>query len=299
MIADFVHGDNMHPAAESSLLANGAYFDAVVFADALELRPRRKKTVQPVGKEVGGRRGAITDFSLASRRRMMRLLSTIRLVDTVTMFVTLTCPDDFPDHETQLAYFEAFRRRLERLLPGAGAIWRVEYKRRKSGVNRDQVAPHWHLILVVPKHLVRDDLWQDIATDWHEIAGNGDPDHALHGCDIKPMQSRRKTYYYLSKYAGKTDDDGHGIQGRRWGVIGCLDTSPGTAIPLTLPEAVQLKRLVRRWLKSRGATDYAKRLAKMRPEWRLWVFGWGDKEKDLETASVTAWLKHILELEAT
>jgi hypothetical protein len=37
--------------------------------------------------------------------------------------------------------------RMKRRFPGIGVLWRLEFKRRKSGVNVGKVAPHYHLLV--------------------------------------------------------------------------------------------------------------------------------------------------------
>jgi len=77
---------------------------------------------------------------------------------------------------------------------------------------------------------------------------------------------RRQLMCYVSKYLAKTDQASTHVPewGRNWGfknINGVLDFEPMEVVNLNYREAVQLLRLVRRWLKSRGKGRYAGRLA--------------------------------------
>lgn len=260
------------------------YFDATVNVDSFELKKRpdflpgdesRKASKTRAG---GGIRGEVTSFSRQSRNRLLRLLSTLRIIGLQMHFLTLTYPDVYPTRpERWKADFEAFRRRFERLLPDAGGVWRVEYKMRQSGENMGMIAPHWHIILVMPENMSDVAAIHDLRAGWHEIAGSGDENHRTRGLHSTPMKSRRKAYSYVSKYAAKIGDDGDKMPGRRWGIIGTLDTSPGVTVTLSQNEVIQVKRIIRSWLKARGQRQYARTIAKLKPQYGMFVFGAGEE----------------------
>jgi hypothetical protein len=94
------------------------------------------------------KRGQIHGFSRASRCRMMQFLAKVRLDELLPLFGTTTYPDIFPDEA------EKFKRdlqtqieRLKRRFPRVGLLWRLEFKKRKTGVNAGKVAPHFHWLL--------------------------------------------------------------------------------------------------------------------------------------------------------
>jgi hypothetical protein len=71
------------------------------------------------------------------------------------VFVTLTYPDDFPvTPERWRRDLAALWRRIRRQWPETAAIWKKEFKRRKSGVNVGKVAPHYHMLLWLPEWVV-------------------------------------------------------------------------------------------------------------------------------------------------
>jgi hypothetical protein len=98
-------------------------------------------------KAPAGKRGQVKGFSDAARRRLMQLLAMVRR-GAVPLFVTLTYPDVFPkDFAVFKAHLEAFGKRVRRRWPEASLVWRLEFQPRKSGQNRGQVAPHFHLFV--------------------------------------------------------------------------------------------------------------------------------------------------------
>ncbi|MGA3145275.1 MAG: hypothetical protein ABSF10_19925 [Verrucomicrobiota bacterium] len=73
------------------------------------------------------------------------------------VFVTLTYPDDFPvTPERWRRDLAALWRRIKRQWPEAAAIWKKEFKRRKSGVNAGKVAPHYHKLLWIPQWVAQE-----------------------------------------------------------------------------------------------------------------------------------------------
>ena len=73
------------------------------------------------------------------------------------MFVTLTYPDEFPfTPERWSRDLAALERRMKRQWPELAAIWKKEFKRRKSGVNVGRVAPHFHILLWLPAWVAND-----------------------------------------------------------------------------------------------------------------------------------------------
>src|SRR5208283_693190 len=68
-----------------------------------------------------------------------------------------TYPDDFPvTPECWRRDLAALWRRIKRQWPEAAAIWRKEFKRRKSGINKGKVAPHYHMLLWIPQWIAQE-----------------------------------------------------------------------------------------------------------------------------------------------
>lgn len=94
------------------------------------------------------KRGQIHGFSRASRRRMMQLLAKVRLDELLPLFGTTTYPDIFPDEAEKFKRdLQTLIERLKRRFPRVGLLWRLEFKKRKSGVNAGKIAPHFHWLL--------------------------------------------------------------------------------------------------------------------------------------------------------
>lgn len=101
----------------------------------------------PGNDKASAKRGIITRFSEASRRRLLRALAKIKR-DLLPVFVTLTYPDDFPgDPNVWKGHLKAWFKRLKREHPGAAGFWKLELKPRQSGESEGKVAPHFHLLL--------------------------------------------------------------------------------------------------------------------------------------------------------
>jgi hypothetical protein len=96
----------------------------------------------------GVKRGVIKAFSHKSRRKLMRLLGQTKR-EELPIFVTLTYPDDKAETtiEEQRDVLRSWWQRVEREHPGAGAIWKREWKQRKSGNNLGKVVPHFHFLI--------------------------------------------------------------------------------------------------------------------------------------------------------
>ncbi len=121
----------------------GASLVKVIKQGRPEIKPERED------KPDRSKRGRIAIFSKASRRRMMLFLAKVRLVeDKLPLFGTTTYPDIFPEETAKFKRdLQAFLHRLKRRFPEGGVLWRLEFKRRKSGENVGKLAPHFHWLL--------------------------------------------------------------------------------------------------------------------------------------------------------
>jgi hypothetical protein len=95
------------------------------------------------------RRGCVSGFSRASRRRLMVKLNSISVAAPLPAFVALTFPDDcFPvTGKVAKICLDNFLKRLVRVAPGACGLWRMEWQRRKSGIHEGEYMPHFHLLI--------------------------------------------------------------------------------------------------------------------------------------------------------
>lgn len=266
-----------------------------IHADMMKITRPRPLTGLPQEKHRGGgKRGEITGFSRASRKRLFQFMASVRNHGFM-MFLTLTYDDVawLIKSEAHQDDFEAFRKRFERQFPKWSAIWRVEVQQRKSGMLKTLHVPHLHLIIFTNQEVEQNE--QDTFTEvfrqwgskaWQEITNSKCDDHLIYGFDVSAVKSRKHAYFYVSKYVGKEDTDGIAI-GRRWGRIGKFDTSISETFRLDDRELIELKRLIKRWIRNRNK-KFAKRFAKTSVLNGFFVLGLGDTSAQGERYSLFA-----------
>lgn len=179
-------------------------------------------------------RSCIREFSDASRRR---LVHTIRNMDDMPVFLTLTYPNDFPmDGKIVKKHLNLFLTWLRKR--GVSGIWFMEFQRRG--------APHFHMLLSEAID------FPIIARRWYEIVGSGDMKHFAAGTRIEYMREVAAGVRYAEKYAIKSEQklvpEGFESVGRFWGRFGFKlerllvnDVVPDTV-------AVALGRVLRRFV---------------------------------------------------
>lgn len=151
--------------------------------------------------QVGGKRSEVTEFTNASRKRLMEKLN--RLDEKALCnakeqpkFITLTYGQVFPNPQDSKMNLKAFLERLRRRWPNATGFWRLEFQKRG--------APHFHLILFGLPFLPFMDLrrwWEEIIS-WDPSRENAN--NVL--VNIKRIQSWRQLASYVSKYLAKVGD---------------------------------------------------------------------------------------------
>lgn len=183
----------------------------------------------------GHRRGRITVFSAAARKRMLDTTAKLR-ADVPCRFVTLTYSDciiPWRGMEAK-AHLRALFERMRRAAPDASAVWRMELKPRKSGDHVGVVVPHFHLlvfnadILKMPDETNRHysgwfhEAWESITK--HHAWYPSDGRHDLRTDDVE-IVNQRQMMYYVSKYAAKNDGgrttlvtNSYSHVGRLWGI---------------------------------------------------------------------------------
>lgn len=205
-------------------------------------------------------RQAITEFSDKSRRALLELVNSIN--QDVTQpgdwaFVTLTYARDFPSARATKRDLDALLKRFERQFGQHFGIWKLEPQTRG--------APHFHLLLNLGAgfNLVNVTSW--VAHAWHEIAGQGDPNHLrwhLGQCRnqtvacVEVVSDWKQLANYTAKYLGKVckGDEEWKHPGRYWGKIR-RSLAPITILNLTLSEemAHKIKRqMVKSYQKNRS-----------------------------------------------
>jgi hypothetical protein len=232
-------------------------------------------------EEKGGCEGRseITEFSRASRWRLMTTLAKVDRRGPVPIFLTLTYPGQWePDGRVWKEHLNRFWKKAVRRFKKLAAPWKLEPQAR--------MAPHFHALCFGVSRIP----WQWVAVNWaciiHGVkaprAGgkNGFPfgpgktgaaefRHWLDnvcmlpeevkesirvGTKIEKLRSWRGVVSYVAKYLAKAVPGAWERVGRYWGVIGRKDM-PWSRAPENFVDyrtAVLMRRTARRYLRSRG-----------------------------------------------
>jgi len=242
-----IHIPSRPHVATVELFKGGGYM-------AVNLAPVNAFAVNPCPEK----RGEITHFTNASRRRMLDLLAKVKY-SALPFWVDLTYPDSFPISPTRWKRdLEVLAARFLRRWPGASNIWKLEFQPRKSGRNKGKLAPHFHnLPFNVPWEFPfmaetkenyrinqavngnwdtevfcrgeriglavagQDDLVHWIRRNWYDIVNSGDARHYLAGTRVDTIDTREGSFAYCSKrYVAKPEEVKKlGFKpGRFWGV---------------------------------------------------------------------------------
>lgn len=168
-----------------------------------------------------GKRGAVAEFSEASRQRCLEMMARVdgsRHRSSKPKFITLTYVSNMQDTERAMRDLRALMKRLQRIAE-VGVIWRKEYQKRG--------AIHFHLIVYNLPFVHHEDL----AEMWADITGESDAEGRPPFVRIEAIRTPRGAMSYTAKYIAKrnADDDGLGStvphncppsSGRWWGVVG-------------------------------------------------------------------------------
>lgn len=214
-------------------------------------------------KTGGGKRGKVKGFSRASRRRMMYMLCQTKK-QKKPLFVTLTYPDIFSQNpKTYKRDLKVFFQRLMREYPTAGAVWRLEFKRRLTGTYKGDPAPHFHLLVWGVEYKAMKCFVKDA---WWGAVGSENEDHHKAGTKVEVVRHKDGVKRYASKYASKNNEDNElflevskrGAPGRVWGIFNSnnIPWSQCFEIETDNQAVIKLFRLMRRYahLKMRSNT---------------------------------------------
>jgi len=109
-------------------------------------------------------------------------------------------------------------------------------------------------------------LKQIVLKKWLDYTGTKNPDaYAVthRAKSFIKLDSKKKIFFYLSKYAAKESEIMGFETGRHWGSVGPVPKAKGIAIEVDSCEAKHFMRLLRRWIKARtqkrGAANYIKK----------------------------------------
>jgi hypothetical protein len=183
-------------------------------------------------------------------------------------FVTLTYHERWPaEYAERQAHLDALIKRLERLYGEFATIWRVEFKRRKSGEHEGEIAPHFHLLVFVDPYAVVGysdhrkaqrraaelRMRNNVAWSWNEIVDPGNSKHLETSTSVEDPRTWNGVKKYMAEYLAKPEKlTGDQIGGRMWGVRrrNLLPISYETTT-ITYAEAVKLRRAYRKFSKMR------------------------------------------------
>lgn len=184
--------------------------------ELVKIVPLVKRTIFP---HINGRgdRDIITHFSERSRKNLMEKFAIIdpKKAKNATFF-TLTYVENFQDHKEAYRHIDLFLKRLDYDLNSGNfnrdqggnkikkdrkmfAVWKKELQERG--------AIHFHLMVWNVPHISKEWVaysWGEITGQWQEWdCSDGSTEKVPPFTRIEYCKSRRKAWYYLSKYIGK------------------------------------------------------------------------------------------------
>lgn len=262
-----------------------------IFANIIKVKVTRGYSVG------GGVRSRISNFSKASRKRMLEYMAKIRNYKKAAA-ITLTYPGIWsPNAELWKRDLATFKKRLAYEYPEVFAIWRLEPQQRG--------APHFHIMAFrYTGSLRKFRAWVKAA--WFEIVNSGDIKHLAAGTQVDRLKNQKHATWYLAQYTAKPEkwgyqfltSDGELLKnvGRHWGIHNraAADDAAYGEYTLTPYQLIQLRRMVVRWQKSRGS-DYGRRLARRHPLLGWSVFGLGDNTLGQHRRTIFRMLLAVLE----
>lgn len=222
---------NPHP---ERLTAEGV---VVVHPSGMQVQAVSKFAVQnPQGGGTIGRK--VTGRSKRARGRLMRHLIQVDLNDVSAerkgakysqcLFLTLTYPDVFQDHERGKEHIKALRKRIGYHYGLKWAIWVQEWQKRG--------ALHYHIVLLLPKVVKVAGFRKWLAQSWYEVVGSENPKHLRAGTGADAIYVANNEpgnlLSYLSKelggFGGKryqllavNEETGEILEtGKTWGIWG-------------------------------------------------------------------------------
>ncbi|MEX1014162.1 MAG: hypothetical protein WDZ80_03310 [Candidatus Paceibacterota bacterium] len=253
--------NNLEERIENHILTFGQDFDKY----DLPYPQKKEKPLPPKRK-----RGDITAFTRASRYRLLKKLNKLN-PDSKAQFyhVTLTYPKQFPtDGKTHKADLDAFIKRCKRKFGNEiEYLWKLEFQKRG--------APHYHIIIFMPKSYKIQYLREWFSKNWYEVAQRlwetKLENHKNVGVSVEKINSLKQAGFYLSKYIAKDEGETPENHGRYWGCSRNWGETVLREVKLTGRQLIQFRRLTKRFLKGQP------RMQKMITQpMNLVVFGhWG------------------------
>lgn len=202
----------------------------------------------------GGTRDKVRGFSKASRRNLLRRLSSIdrgafRAFKGGVLFVTLTYPHVWPDDpEACKGHLKAFRKRLDRAYGSFAAFWRLGAQQRGAW--------HFHLLLFVgPSFGPLKGLRRFVSSSWYEVTGRVSEGHLRAGTRVEAVRGWRQATSYAERYVAKPEGFPAGSRtGRVWGVWnGQLLPVRWEKVEIALRDAFRIRRIYRKLAGRKGS----------------------------------------------
>lgn len=197
---------------------------------------------------------------------MMVLLNSLNRDQLVNLplFVTLTYPDRFPRRAAEWKYhLNRFQKLLVSRYGPFAAVWKMELQVRKSGINKGEIAPHFHLLLFLDVPAVQ--LYELVSRLWDQVVDSGDGRHIKAGTRVEHVHSFNGVLSYAAKYMGKSETlaigpDGAravGHPGRFWGVWS-RQLLPVLVrdFALALDHGIKVRRHIRKYARLRPSGAY-------------------------------------------
>lgn len=190
---------------------------------------KQRVHLQSVKPTVGGKRGDISGFSFASRRRMRLALLRSDLNQECFRFgLTITLPwqGDFGDEwlEGFRACFHRWQTSFRKVHSRWAMIFRVELQQRG--------APHVHAIVYAPANEISRfgaSFWykfkEECTLRWYkalkgEMRGGDIQGFFKHSVSVDNIRDDAAMFRYLADHASKQKQAQLGYRGKQWGIVG-------------------------------------------------------------------------------
>jgi len=198
------------------------------------------------------KRGKIKGFSAKSRMRLIKLL--LSLEKPPVVMITLTYPEEWvKDPERWKRDIDTWFKRVERKFKDYWFVWKLEFQKRG--------APHFHLLGSFGDDVVVDDeLRAWVSRSWYEVVNSGDEKHLKAGTRVDVLDGKKKVKMYVCKYVSKEEPLKFGYVGRWWGKVGNVPSVVKLGVRLQYREAVLVRRILKRWLRSIRVKSSGRRL---------------------------------------
>jgi len=199
---------------------------------------------------VRGKRTNVTSFSPSSRLRLLKTIAAVKWDEIPTgLLVTLTYPDEIAmrtrkqRNTDKYLFIRLMEKHVGKKIYG---IWRLEFKRRKTGSLAGLLVPHWHFLLMDIPYIDH----RCVRHSWRRCTKTVGP----LATDVKACQNGEMASLYIAKYMSKVspklslDNPSYlNMSGRHYGYLrkSLIPMHRSEFFPITDDEELQ-------WLMSRG-----------------------------------------------